>query len=599
MNKIQDNHGYTGSSTDVAVLGTEGHAVIPTEPESPAETKFPDPGEPNSAGSESSTSSRRAMMSGALSAAAAFLWGKSARASCTPTSAAVKLATKATFGYTEGVACEIGNTSKSYANWVDQQLYFQLHTKATDPHYDFLQEWIVNETSLVGTDYPLLDFPNPFSLSSSDYVKELTEARIVRACKSNAQVFERTVEFFTDHLNVYFGAVARPMQVLYDRDVIRKNALGKLKTLLVDSAISPAMLHYLNGRQNSDANVNENYARELLELHTLGVDNCYDQATIEGLAKALTGWMVNSVELQSYTSSFDKDRHLFNALSIDFPCSGTTKTLTIPAGDYATDTESITDTNSGANSVVKIIDFLTDPAQLGRETARYIGGKLAVHFLGYDALNITLPGSVDLLDAIEDAYVAAYNAGSNDIAAMLEVILSEDAMAEATPKLKRPLHVLASACRALDVSMELFRYNGSIASRSGPTELVLKYLTPSGHAPYFWPAPNGYPDTMEHWSGLLLRWDFASRLPAENEWQELKYRRVALGANVITDFNSTATDTVTKALDYLNDRMLGNQMSQDDYDAIFNYVDGLSSFGETEKRIMAGLIIGSPSFQWY
>ncbi|HLP85206.1 MAG TPA: DUF1800 family protein, partial [Phycisphaerales bacterium] len=100
---------------------------------------------------------------------------------------------------------------------------------------------------------------------------ELTEATLVRAVFSKRQLFERMVELWTDHFNIEIATV-QYYKTADDRDVIRPNALGTFPNLLNASARSPAMLYYLNNDVSTAANPNENYARELMELHTLGVD---------------------------------------------------------------------------------------------------------------------------------------------------------------------------------------------------------------------------------------------------------------------------------------------------------------------------------------
>src|SRR6185503_8352255 len=146
---------------------------------------------------------------------------------------------------------------------------------------------------------------------------ELHASRILRAVYSERQLQEVMVDFWTNHFNVFAGKGAdRWLLPSYDRDTIRPNAMGKFSSLLQATAQSPAMLFYLDNFQSvsPDANrgggmrrllnpqpqqqqrqrrgINENYARELMELHTLGVDGGYTQKDVQEVARCFTGWTI-------------------------------------------------------------------------------------------------------------------------------------------------------------------------------------------------------------------------------------------------------------------------------------------------------------------
>jgi uncharacterized protein (DUF1800 family) len=129
--------------------------------------------------------------------------------------------------------------------------------------------------------------------------EEITRHTLLRAVYSQRQLFEVMVGFWTDHLNINLEKgdciYLKPSD---DRLVIRTHALGKFKELIRASATSPAMLVYLDGQENKKAGPddfpNENYGRELLELHTLGVDGGYTQADVYEVARCLTGWRLRT-----------------------------------------------------------------------------------------------------------------------------------------------------------------------------------------------------------------------------------------------------------------------------------------------------------------
>src|SRR5579884_2428529 len=134
---------------------------------------------------------------------------------------------------------------------------------------------------------------------------DLTEGKLLRAVYSNRQLEELLVDFWYNHFNVFFGKGAdRYLVPTYEREVIRPHVLGKFYDLLLATAESPAMLFYLDNWQSVGANtfaarfargrnrrgLNENYGRELLELHTLGVDGGYTQRDVIEVARCFTGW---------------------------------------------------------------------------------------------------------------------------------------------------------------------------------------------------------------------------------------------------------------------------------------------------------------------
>ena len=122
---------------------------------------------------------------------------------------------------------------------------------------------------------------------------ELRQATLMRQIYSRRQLYEVMVEFWSDHFNIFIGkGNCFFLKTVDDREVVRKHALGSFRDLLWASAHSPAMLVYLDNQANEKSAPNENYARELLELHTLGVDGGYSQQDVMELARCLTGWNV-------------------------------------------------------------------------------------------------------------------------------------------------------------------------------------------------------------------------------------------------------------------------------------------------------------------
>jgi uncharacterized protein (DUF1800 family) len=122
--------------------------------------------------------------------------------------------------------------------------------------------------------------------------------KVVRAQLSERQLLEVVSDFWENHFSVFSGKMpSREALIVWDRDVLRPRALGKFRDLLGAVAHSPAMLFYLDNHLSKKNGLNENYARELLELHTLGVDGGYTQHDVIEVARALTGWTIATPQI--------------------------------------------------------------------------------------------------------------------------------------------------------------------------------------------------------------------------------------------------------------------------------------------------------------
>ena len=302
-------------------------------------------------------------------------------------------------------------------------------------------------------------------------LRELSAAALLRARYSRRQLYEVLVEFWTDHFNVDSSkAECAWLKAGDDREVIRRHALGRFGDLLRASAFSPAMLWYLDGRANvkrtRDERPNENYARELLELHTLGVHGGYTQADVMEAARCLTGWTV-------------RDRHGLRKARVEFHADehddGTKRVLgvEIPAGGGERDAELLLATVAG------------HPA-----TAQHLATKLCRRFIADE------PPA-----AAVETVAAAFRDSSGDIACTLRALFATSWFAAARgTKLKRPFHYAVSILRATGA-----------ATDAGPA--LMSYLARMGHAPFQYPTPDGYPQEAAAWQGALFwRWKLALAL---------------------------------------------------------------------------------------
>ena len=314
---------------------------------------------------------------------------------------------------------------------------------------------------------------------------DLQAAKVVRAVTSERQLEEVMVDFWFNHFNVFANkGDVRWYVSAYEREAIRPYALGKFPDLVRATARHPAMLFYLDNWVSAHADfvipagpnrgrrtgLNENYARELMELHTLGVDGGYTQRDVIEVARAFTGWTIDRPRVEG--------RFVFRPLMHD---AGEKVVLghRIPAGGGQDDGE-------------RVIEILTQHPS----TARFVATKLVRRFV-----SDTPP------PALVDRVAAAYTDSGGDIPAMLRVIFasrefhSENA---SLTKIKKPFEFMASAVRALGGRIDA---QGGLALARASAEI--------GEPLYLAQPPTGYADRAEVWvnsGALLARMNFALAL---------------------------------------------------------------------------------------
>jgi uncharacterized protein (DUF1800 family) len=454
---------------------------------------------------------------------------------------------------------------------------------------------------------------------------EVLQTRLLRDVYSDRQLEAVMTDFWLNHFNVYVKKNQTEPYLLpaYERDVIRPNALGKFEDLLVATAKSPAMLVYLDNAQSvgpdsravqrggggkgASKGLNENYGRELMELHTLGVGGGYTQADVTQVAKVFTGWSVDPRNGKS-EFLFTPNRHE--------PGAKTVLGQTIQ--------------ENGENEGLQVLHMLaTSPA-----TAKFISTKLAVRFVSDDP-----PPA--LVDRMADAFLTS----GGDIKVVLRTMFHSPefwAPAAERAKVKTPLEFVVSAVRASDAEVK------------NPQALV-QALDRLGMPLYGMQTPNGYSWKQDEWvstGALVTRMNFALLLSADRvpgvrtEWPELldsdgaapvvartvaattavdpveaakerKLEMTLLGepvsdrtrATVLAQFNDPATRANAEA--EFNAQPGGMQAGNGDMAGARGYGagrrgGGFGSFGpqagqagpqDLEAAGMAGLLLGSPEFQ--
>jgi len=313
---------------------------------------------------------------------------------------------------------------------------------------------------------------------------ELIEHKLFRALYSNRQLEEVLVDFWMNHFNVFNGkGQDRVLLTSFERDAIRPHLFGHFRDMLLATARHPAMLFYLDNWQSQAPRedipvpagvrrpgLNENYGRELLELHTLGVDGGYTQNDVIAVARAFTGWTIYDpqkfAEFQFNPAAHDRKEKV--VLGHTIPAMG------------------------GEQDAVQVIDILAHHPS----TARFLAKKLAQRFVADDPP-----------PALVDRMAATFVKTDGDLRAVLQSMFSApEFLSEGAwqAKLKAPLEMIVSAARALNADVtDTFALAQRIADLGEPLYGKLE--------------PTGYPNTGDAWTntaGVLARINAASALAA-------------------------------------------------------------------------------------
>jgi uncharacterized protein (DUF1800 family) len=308
----------------------------------------------------------------------------------------------------------------------------------------------------------------PFEVPETDRpVAELSAERILRAAQSQRQLNEVMVDFWMNHFNVFAGKrVTRELIASYERDAIRPHLWGRFEDLLVATAKSPAMLAYLDNARSRRGAINENYARELMELHTLGVDGGYTQKDVTELARVLTGWSIVR----------DEGTFVFRRFAHD---DGSKVVL----GQRLSP-------NGGMEEGERMIRFLARHPS----TARHIATKLVQKLVADDPP-----------PALVDRVAKRFLETKGDLRETLKAVVLSPEFRDARyfrAKVKTPFEYAISAVRAAGANV----YNPLPIARE---------LRRIGEPLYLARPPTGYSDSAEAWKGdgaLMAKLDFASSL---------------------------------------------------------------------------------------
>ena len=381
---------------------------------------------------------------------------------------------------------------------------------------------------------------------------QLRYATAFRAAYSRRQLNEVMVDFWSNHFNIYQQGLTGFLKIIDDREVIRPHAMGYFKDLLFASAHSPAMLLYLDNHKNTKQGGNENYARELLELHSLGVDGGYTQEDVIQVAYCLTGWTVAGKK------STHQGEFVFNSRRH----------------------------KKGVKTVLgEAIHFPDDPIKEGERvleilanhpaTARFISKKLCRRFVSDTPSNT-------LIEHIASVFIQT----GGYIPDLLRAIFnSTEFRQSADQKIRRPFELMSSFIRSLQISP----YKNLIQKMNG-------MLTILDQVPFRRLSPDGYPDKAEDWinsNALINRWNFA--ITAVN----LKFKQKNMSRLI-------SANTIEGIVDELVDRLLFRPLSNVDRETIIafaqNYAPQNKTLKAKQKRNVtlriSTLLLASPYYQW-
>ncbi|MBB5190840.1 uncharacterized protein (DUF1800 family) [Silvimonas terrae] len=462
-----------------------------------------------------------------------------------------------------------GDVARVMASGVDRYLDDQLHPERTPLPTALQQQLGALQTTRLSQDELIRQFraaaqaakkdPEAGKQDRQDLYRQITEeaaeARLLQAVNSPNQLQEALVEFWFNHFNVFQGkGLDRALMASYEREAIRPYVLGKFRDLLGATAHHPAMLFYLDnwlsvapgftpraalGQQAKASGLNENYARELMELHTLGVDGGYSQTDVTELARMLTGWTINPRQGGGEDAFyFDPRRH----------DTGTKHWL----GQVVN--------NQGQREGELALDQLARaPA-----TAHHISDQLARYFVADNPP-----------PALVERMAQTFTRTDGDLREVMRTLLTSPEFTAGTgTRFKSPYRYVISSLRASGVPL--------INPRP-----VLRTLAQMGQPLYGWQTPDGYKVTDAAWlnqDALAKRAAFATALASG----KLPLNKVPDGMD---DASAVAQDRGGyNPLDagqlYA---VLGSSISDKTRSAI----------AQSPAKLQAALVLGSPDFMKY
>ncbi|WP_160154349.1 DUF1800 family protein [Microbulbifer sp. ALW1] len=405
------------------------------------------------------------------------------------------------FGY-GALPGQISEAEKSPRRWLIEQLSPAALPKADyDANY-FLTHFFALQKKARQLKESQQRLPKEEYASLNQIALHLAADNIRAAITARDSINYRLLEFFSNHFSIsHEGRLLGYLAPVYEREVIAPNMLANFDQLLTAAVLHPAMLKYLDndisfgpdslaGRRRHKG-LNENLAREVLELHTLGVNGGYGQQDVIELAKALTGWTISRGQGGSNAGSFFRTK------------AHQPGPKTIMRKTYREVDEQ------------QIREILRDLA-IHPATANHISTKLARHF-------VTDNPPKSLVAKMTARWL---DTGGNLRSVITTMIEGDESWSPAAAKLKTPRDFLISSYRALEID-----------SQNIPDKRLIHLLTRLGQKPYGAHSPAGWGDTQQDWSG-------AAALASKINWAYglAKYSRRDINAVIEATYGDSLSD---------------------------------------------------------
>lgn len=415
-------------------------------------------------------------------------------------------------------------------------------------------------------------------------VRELERLNFLRAAHSNKQLLEVLVDFWHNHFNVYgWDSYLASVFMSWDKEVIRKNALGNFRVFLEDMTKHTAMLYYLDNYTNTIAGFNENFARELFELHSMGAENYYGVISRDEVPTFVDGTPRGYVDADVYDAA-----ECFTGWTIN------DRGETGDFGDFIFRNENH---SKGEKRILKHVipafgeesdgQTVLDLVAYHPGTARHIARKLCRRLI----MDNPPEG---LVSRIAEVFMENKDEPDQLKTVVRAVVMSEEFRSTFGEKVKRPFELAAGAFRATGAQWVFSLENGD-ASR------ILDYLENSGQGLFRHPTPDGFSDFKEDWlstNPVMSMWRFMIQVVEESD-NDIRHLRIEAST-------PSGVRSAVELVDYWVDRILGRSLPEGERESLIDFMaNGRSETMDTlwdadsnagrRLRYVVALILMSPT----
>lgn len=445
-----------------------------------------------------------------------------------------------------------GSTESKLLAYIDEQLDFQtIDDSATNALLDGSNGFTTLNKSRQQLYQDHVRSPDGSPIEWEDHIRpsrETTAATFIRAIHSKRQLFETMTDFWHNHFSVYIDGDGIPgMFTHYDRDVIRANSLGNFYDMLHAVTSSTSMMMYLGNALNNVTAPNENFARELLELHTLGADYYYGhmnwqdvptdgqgrrmgyvERDVYYMARLLTGWSYDGAHWSDDEGHAPTGNFLFRE---DWHYDGISRVL----GEYY-------EYNVGTpfSDVENVLQMLASHPN----TAKFIAKKMCRRFIADNP-------SQNIIDQVADSLHQNWDQPDQIKTAMEILLKSSEFFNTWGEKVKRPFEKAIAVMRQIE-------FNYTFNPSENYTNTHRWVFNDSGGYPFSWTSPNGYPDTKSHWLGSstqMMTWRYIQWFCKERDDSDVPYNSIK--AQTEAQFPNANDITANSLVNYWYERLCG------------------------------------------